>query len=58
MVYDMVMEALFGLVCSRFVYGLVSMKNKLGRTFGDPVKKTTIVSIFLAILFILLGMGR
>lgn len=54
----MVLGALFGLVGSLFAYGLVSMKNKLGKTFHDPVRKITIVSIFLAILFILLGMGR
>ncbi len=54
----MVLGALFGLVGSLFAYGLGSMKNKLGKTFQDPVKKITIVSIFLAILFILLGMGR
>ncbi|WP_312431266.1 chloride channel protein [Lacrimispora sp.] len=54
----MVLGALFGLVGSLFAYGLVSMKNKLGKTFHDPAGKITIVSIFLAILFILLGMGR
>ncbi len=54
----LVLGALFGLIGSLFAYGLVSMKNKLGKTFQDPVKKITIVSIFLAIMFILLGMGR
>ncbi|WP_313180757.1 chloride channel protein [Lacrimispora sp.] len=54
----MVLGALFGLVGYLFAYGLGSMNNKLGKTFRDPVKKITIVSIFLAILFILLGMGR
>lgn len=49
---------LFGLVGSLFAYGLVSMKSRFRRTFHDPVKKIAIVSIFLAILFILLGMGR
>lgn len=54
----LVMGVLFGLVGSLFAYGLVSMKSKLRRMFHDPVKKIAIVSIFLVILFILLGMGR
>ncbi|MDR1549093.1 MAG: chloride channel protein [Hungatella sp.] len=49
---------LFGLAGSMFAYGLAFMKGKLGKIFQDPVKKAAIAGTFLAILFILLGMGR
>lgn len=49
---------LFGLVGSMFAHGLAVMKSKLGRIFPDPVKKAVIIGSLLAMLFILLGMGR
>lgn len=54
----MVMGIAFGLVGTMFAHGLDFMKKRLGKTFPDPVKKIAVVSIFLVILFILLGMGR
>lgn len=53
-----VLGVVFGLVGFLFTSGLFFLKNKLGKTFENPVKKIIIISIFLVILFILLEMGR
>lgn len=58
MVKLIIIGILFGLVGSMFAHGLAVMKSKLGKIFPDPVIKAVIIGSLLAMLFILLGMGR